>query len=170
MITLNSTSFPLFLTFEEAPSYGHEVPLSDTLAFAAHLVVGAATLVPGVEPREIHEYCWLNERVNADAVRTTDGELRFEYSSEHLNIILELAAEHGIRAWDAVAFIVQQVFPRLTVLDSISGRSGPSRVSGSPVLLCNGERATARQLCWLWDTTVTYEQVYDASRRAVATF
>lgn len=118
MITLNRTPFPLFLTFEEAPSYGHEVPLSDTLAFAGHLVVGAATLVPGVEPREIHKYCWLNERVNADAVRTTDGELRFEYSSEHLNIILELAAEHGIRAWDAAAFIVQQVFPRLAVLDS----------------------------------------------------
>lgn len=43
MITLNRTPFPLFLTFEEAPSYGHEVPLSDTLAFAGRLVVGAAT-------------------------------------------------------------------------------------------------------------------------------
>lgn len=51
-------------------------------------------------------------------MRTTDGALRFEYSAEHLNIVLELAAEYDIRAWDAAAFIVQQVFPQLTVLDS----------------------------------------------------
>lgn len=56
--------------------------------------------------------------MNADAIRTTDGELRFEYTAAHLAIILDLADEHGIRAWDAAAFIAQQVFPELTILDS----------------------------------------------------
>lgn len=87
MVTLNPTSFPLFLTFEEATSFGHDCARSDALTFAGHLVVGASTAVPGVEPRRIHEYCWLTERINADAVSTTDGELRFEYSSDHLRII-----------------------------------------------------------------------------------
>ncbi|WP_433676947.1 hypothetical protein [Microbacterium gorillae] len=57
-------------------------------------------------------------RLNTDAVHTSEGELRFEYSEPQLEVILDLADEHGIRAWDAAAFIAQQLFPDLTILDS----------------------------------------------------
>ncbi|MFJ2543070.1 hypothetical protein [Microbacterium sp. NPDC087589] len=118
MVTLNPIPFPLFLTLEKAPNYGHDIASSDSLDIAGHLVVGASTLAPSVEPQQVHLHCALTDRINADAVRTTDGELRFEYTAEHLRIILDLAAGHGIRAWDAAAFIAHQVLPDLTVLDS----------------------------------------------------
>lgn len=60
----------------------------------------------------------LQTRLNADAVRTSEGELRFEYAAPELGVILNLAEEYDIRASDAAAFIAQQVFPDLTILDS----------------------------------------------------
>lgn len=74
--------------------------------------------MPGVEPANIHQHLRLEERDNTDAVRTTDGELRFEYSSMHVDVIVTLAQQHGIRAWDAAAYITHQIFPELTILDS----------------------------------------------------
>ncbi|PCE13543.1 hypothetical protein AUC47_06925 [Microbacterium sp. SZ1] len=75
-------------------------------------------LLPDVHAEEISKYCSLVERVNADAVRPTAGDLRFEYTAAHLAVILDLAYELGLRAWDAVSFTAQQVFPHLTILDS----------------------------------------------------
>lgn len=118
MAPLNITPFPLFLTFEEVAAYLPEIPLNNTLSFAGHRIIPIRVLAPAIEFNEIHEVMRLTERENADAVRTVEGELRFEYAAHQLEVILALADEQGIRAWDAVAFIAQQVFPELTVLDS----------------------------------------------------
>lgn len=117
MTVLNITPFPLFLLHDEA-LFGHDISEDVCLTVAGHCIASATVLVPGVEPQDIHKYLWLDPRDNADAVRTTDGELRFEYASHHADVFLTLADEHGIRAWDAAAYIAQLVFPELTVLDS----------------------------------------------------
>ncbi|MCT1365053.1 MULTISPECIES: hypothetical protein [unclassified Microbacterium] len=118
MTALNITPFPLFLTLNEAPLYGFDDRDRDAATFAGRRVVGIDALVPGVHAEEINKYCSLVERMNADAIRTAGGELRFEYSAAQLEVILDLAEEQGVRAWDAAAFIAQQVFPDLTILDS----------------------------------------------------
>ncbi|MCI1017347.1 hypothetical protein HWD99_01780 [Microbacterium sp. C5A9] len=118
MTAVNITPFPLFLTLEEAPLYGYDHRQDDAMTFARHEVVGIEKLVPGIGVEEIHKYCWSEERVNADAVRTTEGEFRFEYTAAQLDVILDLADANGIRAWDAAAFIAQQIFRNLTILDS----------------------------------------------------
>lgn len=119
MTALNITPFPLFLNLDEAPLYGFDNMQDDATTFAGHDVVGIDKLVPGIGVEEINKYCWLTERVNADAVRTAEGELRFEYTAAQLAVILDLAEENGIRAWDGAAFIAQQAFPDLTILDSM---------------------------------------------------
>lgn len=118
MTILNATPLPLFLTFEEVTAYLPDVPLNTTLTFAGHRIVPVGVLAPGLDFEEFHEVIWLTGQKSADAVRTTSGELRFEYGATHLDVILALAEEQETRAWDAAAFIAQQVFPDLTVLDS----------------------------------------------------
>ncbi|AXL12774.1 hypothetical protein DXT68_11970 [Microbacterium foliorum] len=88
------------------------------LTVGGHRILPTPVLAPGLGLEEIHEVIRLTERENTDAVRTADGELRFEYASIHLEVILTLAEKRRIRAWNAAAYIAQQVFPELTVLDS----------------------------------------------------
>ncbi len=111
-------AFPLFLTYEEVAAYLPDVPLDETLRIGGQRILPIRVLAPDLGYDEIHEAVHLTERDNVDALRTTDGELRFEYACTQLEVILALAEEQGVRAWDAVAFIAQQVFPELTVLDS----------------------------------------------------
>lgn len=118
MTSINSTPFPLFLTYEEVITYIGEVPLEDTLTFAGCRIVPVHVLTPGLELDEIHEVIWLTERDNIDALNTTDGPLVWEYATTHLDVVIALAEQEGIRALDAAAFIAQQIFPQLTVLDS----------------------------------------------------
>ncbi|UPL18642.1 hypothetical protein [Microbacterium aurugineum] len=118
MTILNKTPFPLFLTYEEVAAYLPDVPLDETLDIGGHRILPIRALAPDLGYDEIHEAIHLTERENADALRTGDGELRFEYACTQLEVILALAEEQGVRAWDVVAYIAQQVFPELTVLDS----------------------------------------------------
>ncbi|WP_292787407.1 MULTISPECIES: hypothetical protein [unclassified Microbacterium] len=99
-------------------AYLPDVPLDETLRIGGQRILPIRVLAPDLGYDEIHEAVHLTERDNVDALRTTDGELRFEYACTQLEVILALAEEQGVRAWDAVAFIAQQVFPELTVLDS----------------------------------------------------
>lgn len=117
MTVLNITPFSLFLLHDEAALFGHDIS-DDVCLTAGHCIASTTVLVPDVKPQDLHKYLWLDPRDNADVVRTTDGELRFEYASHHADVFLTLAEEHGIRAWDAAAYIAQQVFPELTILDS----------------------------------------------------
>ncbi|WZO41969.1 hypothetical protein MRBLWO13_002181 [Microbacterium sp. LWO13-1.2] len=118
MTSLNATPFPLFLTYEEVTAHIGDVPLDDTLTFAGRRVVPAPFLAPGMAPEDIHEAIRLTERDNVDFLNTTDGRLSFEYAETHLLIIVGLAEQEGIRALGAAAYIAQQIFPQLTVLDS----------------------------------------------------
>lgn len=118
MTTLNRTPFPLFLTYEEVVAYLPDVPLDEMLTVGGHQILPIRVLAPDFGFDEIHEVIRLTERENVDALRTTDGELRFEYACTQLEVILALAEGQGVRAWDVVAYIAQQVFPELTVLDS----------------------------------------------------
>lgn len=120
MALLNTTPFPLFLTDEEFFIHGPGAPLEETLVFADCRIVPVTTLVSAVALDEIHEHVRLTERVNADVIATSGGELYFEYASTQLEVILALTEEQSIRATDAAAFIAQQVFPDLNVLDSAS--------------------------------------------------
>ena len=114
MTILNRTPFPLFLTYEEAIAYLPDIPLDEMLTIGGHRILPVRVLAPDLGFEAIR----LTKPVNADAVGTADGELRYEYSRPQLEVILALAEEHGIRAWDVVAYITQQVFPEFTVLDS----------------------------------------------------
>lgn len=49
-----------------------------------------------------------------------------DFGGNHLEVILAVAEKHGVRAWDAAAFIAQQVFPESTVLDSPLSVAPPS--------------------------------------------
>ncbi|MDH5134584.1 MULTISPECIES: hypothetical protein [unclassified Microbacterium] len=118
MTNINATPFPLFLTYDEVTTYLGDVPLDDTLMFAGHRIVPVTVIAPGLGLNEIHEVIWLNEPDNVDSVNTTDGPLIWEYAEPHVLVVVALAKQHGIRAWDAAAFIAQQIFPELTVLDS----------------------------------------------------
>ncbi|KAI1693295.1 hypothetical protein Ddc_22951 [Ditylenchus destructor] len=118
MTNLNSTPFPLFLTYEEVAAYLPDAPLDETLDIGGQRILPIRVLARDLGYDEIHEAIHLTERENVDALRTTDGELRFEYACTQLEVILALAEERGVRAWDVVAYVAQQVFPELTVLDS----------------------------------------------------
>lgn len=50
------------------------------MTFAGHQIVGIDKLLPGADFKDLHSLCWLEGGVNADAIRTTAGELRFEYN------------------------------------------------------------------------------------------
>ncbi|MGS0561371.1 hypothetical protein [Microbacterium aurugineum] len=114
MTNLNSNPFPLFLTYEEVVAYLPDAPLDDMLRIGRHRILPIRVLAPDLGFDEIHEAIHLTERENVDALRTADGELRFEYACTQLEVILTLAEEQGVRAWDVVAYIAQQVFPELT--------------------------------------------------------
>lgn len=118
MTVLNITPFSLSLTYEEVAACLPDVPLDTALNVAGHRIIPIHVIAPGVGLDEIHEVIRLTERENSDAVRTTDGELRFEYACTQLDVILAVAEERSVRAWDVVAFIALQVFSDLTVLDS----------------------------------------------------
>jgi len=118
MTILNKTPFPLFLNRTEMTASGYDVADTAVLMFAGHQIVPVALFLLGEGIADASNIIRLQTRLNADAVRTTEGELRFEYAKPQLDVILDLAEEHNIRAWDAAAFIAQQVFPDLTVLDS----------------------------------------------------
>lgn len=109
MTSLNTSPFPLFLG---------DVSLTDTLVFARHRILPVTVIAPGLQLNETNEAIWLTERDNVDSVNTTDGPLIWEYAEPHVLIVVALAEQHGIRAWDAAAYIAQQIFPQLTVLDS----------------------------------------------------
>ena len=118
MTSINATPFPLFLTYDEVTAYIGGVPLDDRLVFAGHRVVPVTVIAPGLGLNEIHEVIWLTERDNADSLNTADGPLVWEYAEPHVLVVVALAEQEGIRAWDAAAFIAQQIFQELTVLDS----------------------------------------------------
>ena len=118
MTKWNTTPFPLFLTYEEVITYIGDVPLDDTLTFAGCRIVPVHVIAPGLDLEDIHEVIWLTERDNIDSVNTTDGPLIWEYAESHVLVVVALAEQQGIRAWDAAAYIAQQIFPQLTVLDS----------------------------------------------------
>ena len=84
------------------------MPLDTALKVAGHHIVPIHVIAPGVGLDEIHEVIRLTERENSDAVSTTDGGLRFEYACTQLDVILAVAKECSIRAWDVVAFVAQQ--------------------------------------------------------------
>ena len=118
MTILNSTPFPLFLTYEEVIAYLPDVASDEMLSIGGHRILPIRVLAPDLGIEEIHEAIRLTERENVDALRTVEGELRFEYACTQLETILALSDEQRVRAWDVVAYIAQQVFPELTVLDS----------------------------------------------------
>ena len=118
MTNLNTTPFPLFLTYDEVTTYIGDVPLDDTLTFAGHRIVPVTVIAPGLELNEINEVIWLTERDNVDSVNTAGGPLIWEYAEPHVLVVVALAEQQGIRAWDAAAYIAQQIFPQLTLLDS----------------------------------------------------
>lgn len=118
MTVLNGTPLPLFLAYDEVIAYLPDVPLDEMLSIGGHRIMPARVLAPDLDFGEIHEAIHLTERENVDAVRTTSGELRFEYACTQFEVLLALSEAQSIRAWDAAAYIAQQVFPQLTVLDS----------------------------------------------------
>lgn len=118
MTALNNTPFPLFLNRKEMTVSGFDVADTAVLSFAGHQIVPVTLFLLGEGVAGVANIIPLQTPLNADAVHTSEGELRFEYAEPQLEVVLSLAEEQGIRAWDAAAFIAQQVFPDLTILDS----------------------------------------------------
>ena len=102
MTILNSTPFPLFLTYEEVIAYLPDVAPDEMLSIGGHRILPIRVLAPDLGIEEIHEAIRLTERENVDALRTVEGELRFEYACTQLETILALSDEQRVRAWDVV--------------------------------------------------------------------
>lgn len=118
MTALNVAPFPLFFTIDEF----HAMPLghapAQTTTFGGMSVVPITALVATSDPSEIPPCVALTPNPRIEVVHTATGTIQWACSHAQHQVIVALAVDSDVSFDDAAAYIAQQLFSSVTVLDS----------------------------------------------------